>query len=177
NDRAILDAANTIAAPLAADTGLDVPPLQPRPSAGEGAVLGEYFATVEDEADGVARYLARFGWADGEERARPTAAVLCRKRGQFGRLSAALRRHGIPFEVVGLGGLLSVPEVVDVVAALQAAHDPTRGDALMRLLTSARLRLGLADIAFLGDWGRHLAARRRAPGGTGTPDGKGSPDG
>ncbi|NLF06115.1 MAG: ATP-dependent helicase [Actinomycetales bacterium] len=177
NDRAILDAANTIAAPLAADTGLDVPPLQPRPSAGEGAVLGEYFATVEDEADGVARYLARFGWADGEERARPTAAVLCRKRSQFGRLSAALRRHGIPFEVVGLGGLLSVPEVVDVVAALQAAHDPTRGDALMRLLTSARLRLGLADIAFLGDWGRHLAARRRAPGGTGTPEGPESPDG
>src|SRR5690606_22333029 len=66
---------------------------------------------------------------------------------------------------------LAVPEVVDVVAALQAAHDPSRGDALMRLLTSARMQLGLADIAFLGDWGRHLAARRRARGGAAGGDG------
>src|SRR5690606_16688584 len=35
------------------------------------------------------------------------------------------------------------------------------GDALMRLLTAARMRLGLADVAWLGDWGRRLAARRR----------------
>src|SRR5690606_8396498 len=105
---------------------------------------------------------AQLGWGSASARP-PSSAVLCRKRSQFAPLTAALRHRGIPFEVVGLGGLLSVPEVVDVVAALQAAHDPTRGDALMRLLTSARMRLGLADIAWLGDWGRQLAARRRRP--------------
>ena len=160
NDVNILEAANTIAAPLARGAGLHVPPLQPRPGAGPGEVRAEYVSTIEEEAETVATHLAAFGW--GQERTDlPTAAVLCRKRSQFGPLVDALRRSGIPFEVVGLGGLLSVPEVVDVVAFLQAAHDPARGDSLMRLLTSARTRLGLADIAFLGDWGRHLAARRR----------------
>lgn len=160
NDVAILDAANVIAGPLAADTRLHVPALRPRPGAGQGEVRAEYFATVEDEAAAIAEHLAGFGWGRSQDEL-PTAAVLCRQRSQFGPLVAALRRSDIPFEVVGLGGLLEVPEVVDVVAALRAAHDPTRGDALMRLLTAARTRLGLADIAFLGDWGRHLAARRR----------------
>src|SRR5690606_27723600 len=91
----------------------------------------------------------------------PTTAVLCRKRSQFGPLTTALRHRGVPFEVVGLGGLLSVPEVVDVVAALQAAHAPTREGALMRLFTAAPMRLGVADDAWFGDWGRQIAARRR----------------
>ena len=162
NDRAVLDAANVIARPLARDTGLEVPLLRPRPGAGRGEVRALYAATVVDEAHAVAEQLAQLGWGSASARP-PSSAVLCRKRSQFAPLTAALRHRGIPFEVVGLGGLLSVPEVVDVVAALQAAHDPTRGDALMRLLTSARMRLGLADIAWLGDWGRQLAARRRRP--------------
>jgi len=161
NDRSILDAANTVAAPLARSTGLEVPPLSPRPGAGPGLVRAAWFDTVAEEAEAVAEFLAELGWGRDAEGAHPSAAVLCRARRQFGPVADALRRRGIPFEVVGLGGLLSVPEVVDVVAALQAAHDPSRGDSLMRLLTSARLSLALADIACLGDWGRHLAATRR----------------
>ena len=38
-------------------------------------------------------------------------AVLCRKRSQFAALRQALEARGIPVEVVGLGGLLAVPEV------------------------------------------------------------------
>ena len=92
-------------------------------------------------------------------RERVTAAVLCRKRSQFEPLRRALRAQGLPVEVVGLGGLLSAPEVVDLVAALQAAHDPSRGDALMRLLTGARTRLGAADLHALAAWSGELAAR------------------
>lgn len=160
NDRAILDAANVTARPLASATRLEVPELRPRPEAQRGAVRAAYLPTVVDEAEHVAEHLASLGWGEPGSTP-PTTAVLCRKRSQFGPLTTALRDRGVPFEVVGLGGLLSVPEVVDVVAALQAAHDPTRGDALMRLLTAARMRLGLADVAWLGDWGRQLAARRR----------------
>ena len=36
--------------------------------------------------------------------------------------------------MVGLGGLLAVPEVSDIVSTLRALYDPTAGDALVRLL-------------------------------------------
>ena len=62
-------------------------------------------------------------------------------------LMAALDSAGVPFEVVGLGGLLTMPEVADIVGLLQVVDDPTRGDHLMRLLTGPLVHLGAADIA------------------------------
>ena len=52
-------------------------------------------------------------WPDGrKEGVRPSdIAVLCRKRVQFPLLRQAIEDRGIPVEVVGLGGLLTVPEV------------------------------------------------------------------
>ena len=69
----------------------------------------------------------------------------------------ALRARGLPVEIVGLGGLLSAPEVADLVALLTVAQDPTRGDALMRLLTGPVCRLGPADIDGLWAWAGALA--------------------
>ncbi|HEY5554487.1 MAG TPA: ATP-dependent DNA helicase, partial [Cellulomonas sp.] len=168
NDAAVLAAANHVAAPLRrASTRVEVPELVTRPGAGPGLVRAHVAATLEEEAAAVARFLSE-RWrpaAAGTERV--SAAVLCRKRAQFTVLRRALREAGLPVEVVGLGGLLSTPEVVDLVAALQAAHDPSRGDALMRLLTGARTRLGAADLHALGAWSAEQAAglgrqRRRA---------------
>ncbi|WP_082659122.1 ATP-dependent helicase [Cellulomonas sp. B6] len=158
NDTAVLDAANHVAAPLrAAGARVDVPRLAARPGAGTGAVQGVVAATVEEEAEAVAGWLAT-RWRPGDHPAgRRTAAVLCRKRSQFEPLRRALRAAGLPVEVVGLGGLLATPEVVDLVAVLQAAHDPTRGDAVVRLLTGARTRLGASDLHALGDWARQGA--------------------
>jgi ATP-dependent DNA helicase UvrD/PcrA len=59
--------------------------------------------------------------------------------------------------VVGLGGLLTVPEVQDVVATLRVMHDPTASDALARLLTSPRWRIGPRDLVALGRRSRWLA--------------------
>lgn len=163
NDVAILDAANEVAAPLRTGAArVDVPPLAARPGAGEGAVQGVVATTVEDEADAVADWVAA-RWRPGTHaEGRRTAAVLCRKRSQFEPLRRALHAAGLPVEVVGLGGLLATPEVVDLVAVLQAAHDPTRGDAVVRLLTGARTRLGAADLHALGDWARQGARPRPA---------------
>ena len=61
---------------------------------------------------------------------------------------------------VGLGGLLSQPEVVDLVSALRVLADPNRSDALARLLTGARWRLGAADMLALGDWAQSLVRER-----------------
>ena len=98
-------------------------------------------------------------WPDGRpDPVRPRdVAVLCRKRAQFPALRSALEARGIPVEVVGLGGLLTVPEVADIVATLRVMHDPVAGDALARLLTSPRWRIGPADLVALGRRARQLA--------------------
>ncbi|WP_432564258.1 ATP-dependent helicase [Kineococcus sp. SYSU DK003] len=173
NDEGILAAANVAAAPLNAtlEAGT-VAVLRPRPGAGTGRVRTSFASTVEEEAAEVAARLAEVWRADSERLAvqrgvpgadpepRRTAAVLCRKRSQFVVLQRALREAGLPVEVVGLGGLLSTPEVADVVATLHVLHDPGRGDHLARLLTGARWRLGARDVAALGVWARQLQRRR-----------------
>ena len=70
--------------------------------------------------------------------------MLCRKRAQFAALRAAIEARGIPVEVVGLGGLLTVPEVADIVATLRVLHDPAASGSLARLLTGPRWRIGPA---------------------------------
>ena len=153
NDHAILAAANLTAAPLyAADPKNSLPSLNARPGAGTGTVHAAYYETIEDEAEGIAQYIKE-RWQPGET----SAAVLCRKRSQFPLLESTLRAHGIPVEVIGLGGLLATPEVVDVVAFLEAAHDPSRGDSVMRLLTGPRFNLGAADLIALGTFARNLS--------------------
>lgn len=175
NDAAVLDAANLVGGPLreatAERSGLDLPLLRPRPGAGEGEVAVVVAETTQEEARAVAAFVAErraalaARRAAAGPRAEPVrAAVLCRKRSQFPVLHAALLEAGLPVEVVGLGGLLLEPEVVDLRAALEAAHDPSRGDALMRLLTGPRARLGLADVHALGDWAAELAEQDRAHG-------------
>jgi len=159
NDHAILAAANAVAMPLVEKSSVPVLELAARPGAGPGAVALRSFETVEDEACAIADHLAGQWWQDGRRTA-VTAAVLCRKRSQFEVIEAALHERGLPVEVVGLGGLLTTPEVTDVLAALHVVHDPSRGDRLMRLLTGAGVRLGPRDLVALGSWSRELHRRR-----------------
>ena len=160
NDRAVLDAANVVAAPLAATTRVEVRSLAARGDAGPGHVAVARLGTVEEEAEHLVGWLGRRLRHPG----RRTAAVLCRKRSQFDPVVDALDRAGLPYEVVGLGGLLHTPEVADLVALLHVVQDPTRGDRLMRLLTGPSCRLGAADLDGLGAWARHRQRTARAEG-------------
>ncbi|MHA7132361.1 UvrD-helicase domain-containing protein [Oerskovia turbata] len=163
NDRAVLAAANVTAAPLReGSTRVPVPQLDERPGAGRGVVTGVYAATLEEEAAAVADFVAERWRPRTRRQERVTAAVLCRARSQFLAMEVALRAKGLPVEVVGLGGLLSTPEVVDLVALLEVAHDPSRGDSLMRILTGPRLNLGAADLHALSSWAADLARRDAA---------------
>lgn len=90
----------------------------------------------------------------------PEIAVLARVHGQLDPIREECERLGIPVQQVGLGGLLSQPEVVDLVSALRVLADPNRSDALARLLTGARWRLGAADMLALGDWAQSLVRER-----------------
>ena len=92
-----------------------------------------------------------------QERWSPHAsmAVLCRTRGQFSAVAEALKERGLPCEVVGLGGMLAVPEVADVRALLTVAADPERGDRLVRLLTAQGIgATDLRALALLAQIGR-----------------------
>jgi DNA helicase-2/ATP-dependent DNA helicase PcrA len=133
-----------------------------------GRVECALFNTVEDEAERIATRVAHLlagdpaiapdgAASEGEPLAYSDVAVLARKRSQFPLIRKALESRGIPVEVVGLGGLLTVPEVQDVVATLRVMHDPTAGASLARLLTGPRWRLGPRDLVALGRRARTLA--------------------
>lgn len=169
NDASILDVANTVAAPLRtlpawarSTSSLTVPELTPRPGAAAGHVrISRYTTDVEEAVALAERIRARREERRGEEEDQmPTMAVLCRKRSQIEPVRRELAARGIPYEVVGLGGLLSTPEVSDVVATLRVLDDPGRSDALVRLLAGARWRIGTRDLMALADWASHLERRR-----------------
>jgi DNA helicase-2/ATP-dependent DNA helicase PcrA len=173
NGERILDAAARIQGELR-EEAKDVPRLWPGAAQqARGRIECALLETVEDEAERLAERLAgllRQPWEiapDGVAWDHVTRhgaglqpseiAVLARKRSQFPLLRAALEARGIPVEVVGLGGLLTVPEVQDVVATLKVVHDPSAGASLARLLTGPRWRLGPRDLVALGRRARELA--------------------
>lgn len=132
----------------------DVVKLEPPPlKANLGAVRVALHETWTEEVAWVATEVRRAQEAgtDWEQ-----IAVLVRARKDFAPLHAALVEQGIPVEVVGLGGLLALPEVADVVAVLEVVEEPTANAALVRLLTGPRWRLGARDLAQLGRRGRAL---------------------
>ena len=140
-----------------------VSPLREKPQAPDGEVLLARYDTELAEAEAVAEQIldrkGNFTHRGGAQGAM-TVAVLCRRRAQFARFQSVFEARGIPYEIVGLGGLLGTPEIVDLVATLRVIADPGRSDALMRLLAGARWRIGPADLMAFADWARYLARRR-----------------
>ncbi|MDQ1531466.1 MAG: ATP-dependent helicase UvrD/PcrA, partial [Microbacteriaceae bacterium] len=155
NGTAILDAANAIAAPLVAAAAVEVPRLAPSPTASTEPVETVFAETLDEEADAVATWF-RDRLAEG---ATPSAAMLLRFRRTLPTFLAALRRHEVPYHVLGVGGLLQEPEVADLVAALRVVHDAQAGAELVRLLAGATWRIGTADLAALPRLARWLEQR------------------
>ena len=166
NDAAILALANRVVEPLsahAAEDGrpVDLKALRTRPGAGTGQVRVDRHVTVEDEAEALAARLAELG--RDPDTAGLSRAVLCRARSQFGPVLDALDAAGLPYEVLGLSGLLSLPEVAEVLAVLHVLADPGRNDQLVRMLTGPRFRIGPADLELLHERARFVSrVRRRA---------------
>ncbi|NJC22978.1 DNA helicase-2/ATP-dependent DNA helicase PcrA [Arthrobacter pigmenti] len=187
NSTSILAAANAVSSPLnvpppwiGEQHRLEVPRLQPRPKAPRGEVyLARYLSEsasdaqpashptdpMSDEASALTRIIEAqrrrsFDVDEAGSLLRPTIAVLCRGRRQFEALRRALTSAGLPVQIIGLGGLLRTPEVIEILSVLRVLGDPERSDAMMRLLAGARWRLGSADLMALGDWARQLAHDR-----------------
>ncbi|WP_223269543.1 ATP-dependent DNA helicase [Frigoribacterium sp. ACAM 257] len=152
NSRGVLDAANVVVAELAAASEVPVGTLRARPTAPDGRVETLFEQTLPDEADQVAAWFARELAepivADGVPSPR-TAALLFRSKKTMPAFVEALAARGVPYRVLGVGGLLQRPEVVDLVSCLRVLHDPSAGSELIRLMTGARWRIGLHDVAAL----------------------------
>ncbi len=157
-----LELANSIAEPLRqAPGGVAVDALRPRPDAASGTVALALAETVAHEREWVAERIAAEWEAHADAGAPPpTSAVLVRRNADAAPLAEALRERGLPVEIVGLGGLLATPEVSDVVATLRLIADPGAGSAAVRILTGARWRLGVTDLAALARRARDLSITR-----------------
>ncbi|WP_329489496.1 ATP-dependent helicase [Kitasatospora sp. NBC_01246] len=157
----LLAFANELAEPLRAmHEGVEA--LRPAPGAEqEGYVRAALLPTHAQEIDWLAdsiAHLVRTGTAPGR------IAVLCRGGAAFPDIHAALVARDVPVEVVGLGGLLQLPEVADLVATCEVLQDPTANAALVRLLIGPRWRIGPRDLALLGRRAAELVRTARPEG-------------
>ncbi|CAB4662614.1 MAG: AAA family ATPase [Actinobacteria bacterium] len=161
NDKIILDLANAVSAPIREIPELDVAQLVARTGAGPGELACGIYESIESEANAIAQYFSALWFsperAKEDENKRSSFAVLVRTRSLIAEIEIALRRCNIPVEVLGVGGLIHVAEVADVISLLRIVSDPDAGAALMRHLTGARLNIGPADIAALGRYSRSRA--------------------
>ena len=158
NDESILALANEISAEVRKDEGITVAALKPRKGAGKGNLSCGIFENLEGEATAIAEYFEPL-WNNPERtkvgsKVPKTFAVLVRKRAQIALIQESLAKAGIPSEVLGLGGLVHVPEIADLVAMLKVINNPDAGASLMRHLTGPRINLGARDIASLGRFAR-----------------------
>ncbi|WP_405535490.1 ATP-dependent helicase [Streptomyces sp. NBC_00075] len=162
----LLDLANGLAEPLRAmHAGVEA--LRPAPGAERDgqvrcALLRTHAEEIEWLADSIA-HLVNTGKAPGE------IAVLCRTATDFAEIQGALVARDIPVEVVGLSGLLHLPEVADLVSVCEVLQDPGANASLVRLLTGPRWRIGPRDLALLGRRARFLVSHARV-GDTDDPD-------
>ncbi|MEV5916186.1 ATP-dependent DNA helicase [Streptomyces pseudogriseolus] len=157
----LLDLANGLAEPLRAlHAGVEA--LRPAPGAErDGVVRCALLRTHAEEIDWLAdsvAHLVNTGKAPGE------IAVLCRTATDFADIQAALVARDVPVEVVGLSGLLHLPEIADLVAVCEVLQDPGANASLVRLLTGPRWRIGPRDLALLGRRARRLVTHARVDG-------------
>ncbi|MCK1796076.1 ATP-dependent helicase [Streptomyces sp. XM4193] len=153
----LLSLANELAVPLR-ERHQGVHALRPAPGAeADGrarcALLPTHAEELEWLGDSLA-HLVRTGTPPGE------IAVLCRGAADFAEIQSVLTARGLPVEVVGLSGLLHLPEVADLVAMCEVLQDPTANASLVRLLTGPRWRIGPRDLALLGRRARLLLPPR-----------------
>lgn len=158
----IIDVANTLAADYYATTDV-VKPLRAVEREDKGLVSVSLHPTVTAEIEHVV------GAITAARKTTPLKeiAILVREGREIGAIVKALRDHDIPVEVVGLSGLLALPEVQDVLAVLEVVEDVTANPALLRLLTGPRWRIGPRDLALLGQRAYTLSGAARGPAGSG----------
>ncbi|MDR0950160.1 MAG: UvrD-helicase domain-containing protein [Candidatus Ancillula sp.] len=125
----------------------------------EQQVFAKFYSFDTIEAEETARYLKNKFWdwnnsSDNKNKKR-TAAILFRARADFNLYANELEKLGIPFEIVGLGGLLETPEIMDILALLKITVDHGKSNELMRLISGQHFMIGIKDIDILGRYAKN----------------------
>ena len=157
SDARILDVANRLAAPLY-EKFPQVDPLDAKPDAEPGEVAARVFETHADELAWLVERCRR--GARSDRPAWSKIGVLTRDNAHAEEVFDALTSAGVPVEIVGLSGLLRLPEVAEIVATLHLLHDVTANAALLTLLTGPRWAIGPRDLRLLGQPRREVAGRQ-----------------
>jgi len=168
SDARILDTANQLARPLLERYPV-VRPLEAPADANAGEVRTTVHETYAGELGWLAdRVLETHDLLLRSEAARPVherrvalwreIGVLVRDNRHAADVFDALTAAGVPVEIVGLQGLLRLPEVSEVVATLTLLDDLTANAELLQLLSGPRWAIGPRDLALLGRRARELAA-------------------
>lgn len=146
-----------------------VQPLEPGEDAGPGQTHLGWFGNPSEERAWVADFLA----AKYREEPDFTGAVLVRAKKHAEPMAAELRKLGVPVEVIGLGGLITVPEVADMIAVATMLIRPSDSQAALRVVMGPYMNLGLADVRALARRAKNLSGRGAKRGTSG--DGAGAP--
>ena len=147
NGTHILEVANGVVAPFSVGARVLVDRLEASARASRVPTRVEFTEDLVTEAKTVADWLAeRLDIRPENGETPPSAAMLFRTRKTQGFFIKELRERGIPFHVLGIGGLLAEPEIADLVSALTVVQDPSAGLELLRLLAGSRWRIGVQDI-------------------------------
>jgi len=154
SDARILEVANRLAAPLY-EKYHQVEPLVAKPEADVGSVALRVFETHADELDHLVTAVQS---AHAESWA--AIGVLTRDNSHAEDVFDALTGAGIPVEIVGLSGLLRLPEVAEIVATLHLLHDVTANASLLTLLTGPRWAIGPRDLRLLSRRANEIAGRQ-----------------
>lgn len=158
SDTLILDLANRVRSEVHSNAALS--PLRPISEAPTGEIHTAWLRTTAEETAWVAEQTRRLH--DEEGVAWGDMAILFRKNRNIPAVRDALEAADVPLEVVSLGGLLFVPEVIELHAWLRIIHDGDDSEALARVLLGGKYRLGLGDLAPLSRW-VHARHRGRSP--------------
>ncbi len=173
----VLDLANRVASTLTTSStlsgaggqaGESATSLVAPPEAAPAQVVAATFATFDEEVAWLADQVVdehREGlaekWSD--------IAVLLRRNSEIAPVVTALGARDVPVELVGLGGLLDLPGIRDVVDTLTLLADVRANPSVVRLLSGPRWRIGPRDLALLGARAARVARPADSPA-TADPD-------
>lgn len=153
----ILDVANRLIDPVPPDRRPGRP-LASSEANGAGEVKVRILSDQLAEAEFIADEILRLHETPATAGRQPTSwsdfAILVRRKSHIPTIYGALKDRDVPVEVIGLSGLLQVPEVVDTMAWLRVIADPgpTSNRWLARILLGPRFRIHYRDLAVLARW-------------------------
>jgi DNA helicase-2/ATP-dependent DNA helicase PcrA len=155
---AVVSAANRLTVELnASQPELAPVELQPGKPQMQDQVLAEVYQDEVIEAQSIA------DWFSKHLTAEKSAALLVRTKSAMPLLAAELESKGLAVEVTGLSSLIQMPEIIDLIAALNVIHRPESGVHLMRLLAGPKWRIGPKDLAELSHFAKKLSRIREVP--------------